>query len=57
MVKAARLTEFDPYYWDPNLAGTGYDAHDALNDCRATLHVAKWLEEHPERMLKNACYY
>lgn len=57
LTKAARLTGYDPYYWDPNLAGTGYDAHDSLNDCKATLHVARWLEENPKQMLQNALYY
>lgn len=56
LTKAARVTGYDPYYWDPNLAGTGYDAHDSLNDCRATLHVAMWLQSNPDQMLKNAKY-
>lgn len=32
---------------------TGHRRHDALGDVMATIHVAKWLQEHPERMNAN----
>ena len=40
---------------------TGYtwpgDAHNSLQDCLATLHVAKWLQANPTEMLKWALWY
>lgn len=55
LTKAARLTDYDQQYWAA-IDGRS-TAHDSLEDCKATLHVAKWLEAHPDQMLKNALYY
>lgn len=53
LTTAARLTKYDEAYW----VHGSKTAHDSLEDCKATLHVAKWLEAHPDQMLKNALYY
>lgn len=32
---------------------SGHDAHHALGDVMATIHVAKWLQEHPKKMAEH----
>ena len=48
--KLTEAAEQTHYQW----AG---EAHNSLQDCLATLHVCRWLEKHPQEMLKWALWY